>query len=537
MENQNIPNIPNSPDLPYNAAAVAPLNIPDLPTAQPLTKPRYSLTDSICAWVCLALGFIFTRYVCGYAGGLWGGIFWAAVGALGAVYVRLKSLKTTPMQIVVFIIAELFCLTPIFCANGFVNTLAAMFSFALIFYLAVAISGAALFGRHFVLDALSGIFARPFMSFTHSLRAALGIFKGGKDGKASRTAVYVLLGLLIAIPLTIVVFVLLVFSDSVFENVMDNFFSRLANLSFALFWQIVFAVPIGMYLFGALFSSSKPAWTYSNEAPVYRFLPAPIAYTAVTPICFFYLVYIITQLGYFTAAFGGELPEGYNYSEFARRGFFELCVIAVINLCVITLMQALVKRNDGDRRPKALRVYTIIISVFTLLLITSALSKMIMYIGEFGITQLRVYTSWFMILLAVIFVMIIVLQIRDFAFWKVLFAAFTVMMGVLCFGNIDGAIARYNVGAYQSGALEDFDFNAMYPLGAAAAKPVSELLDDEDCRYHAEHFLGNMSADLNYKDDFAYFSIQKISAEKICERNGIEPQEYAQEYAYEYFRF
>lgn len=542
MENQNIPNIPNpadipnmpnSPDQPYNATAGAPLNIPDLPTAQPLTKPKYSLTDSICAWVCLVLGFIFTRYVCGYAGGLWGGIFWAAVGALGAVYVRLKSLKTTPMQIVVFMIAELFCITPIFCANGFVNTLAAMFSFALIFYLAVSISGAALFGKHFVLDALSGVIARPFMSFTHSPRAALGLFKGGKDGKGSRTAVYVLLGLLIAIPLTVVVFVLLVLSDSVFENIMDNFFSSFANISFALFWQIVFAVPVGMYLFGALFSSSKPAWTYSEEAPVYRFLPAPIAYTAVTPICFFYLIYIITQLGYFTAAFGGELPEGYSYSEFARRGFFELCVVVVINLCVITLMQALVKRHDGDRRPKTLRAYTIIISVFTLLLIASALSKMIMYIGEFGMTQLRVYTSWFMILLALVFVMIIVLQIREFAFWKVLFAAFTVMMGVLCFGNIDGAIARYNVNAYMSGALEEFDFTAMIPLGASAAKPVSELLRDEDCRYHAERFLGDVLANLNEQDDFAYFSIQKVSAEKICEREGIDPQEYA----YELFRF
>lgn len=532
MENPNIPNqpkpAPNVPDQPYNAAPAAPLDIPDLPTAQPLTKQKYSLADSICAWVCLLLGFIFTRYVCGYAGGLWGGIFWAAVVALGAVYVRLKALKTTPVQIAVFIIAELFCLTPIFCANGFVNTLAAMFSFVLIFYLAVSISGAALFGKHFVLDALSGVFARPFMSFTHSPRAALGLFRGGKDGKGSRTAVYILLGLLIAVPLTIVVFVLLVLSDSVFEGIMDNFFASLANISFALFWQILFAIPVGMYLFGTLFSAAKPAWSYSDEPPVYRFLPAPVAYTAVTPICVFYLIYIITQLGYFTAAFGGELPEGYNYSEFARRGFFELCVIAVINLCVITLMQALVKRHEGDRRPKALRVYTVIISVFTLLLITSALSKMILYINEFGMTQLRVYTSWFMILLAIIFVMIIVLQIKEFAFWKVLFAAFTVMMGVLCFGNIDGAIARYNVSAYQSGALESVDFTALVPLGAAAVKPVSELLDTEDAEMLKEvkYSLSELMSQLDTMDDFAYFSIQKVSAENICERNNISPTLY-----------
>lgn len=508
----------------------------DIPAARPLPKPAYSLADSICALICFALGFIFTRYVCGYAGGLWGGIFWAAAGAAGAIRVRLKRLKVTPAQTAVFIVAELFCAAPIFCANGFVNTLAAMFSFALLFYLAVSVSGAALFGKHFVLDALAGIMVRPFMSFTHAPGAALGLFRRGKDGKKSKTALYVLLGLLCAVPLTIVVVVLLIFSDSAFENVMDNFFTSLPLFSLSLFWQIVFAVPMGMYLFGAMFSSEKPAWRYSEEAPVYRFLPPPVAYTAVTPICVFYLIYIITQLGYFTAAFGGELPDGYSYSEFARRGFFELCVIAVINLCVITLMQALVKRGEDDRRPKALRAYTIIISVFTLLLIASALSKMMLYIKELGMTQLRIYTSWFMILLAIMFVMIIVLQIREFSFWRVLFAAFSVMLGVLCFGNIDGAIARYNVSAYQSGALAEFDFSAVYPLGAAAVKPVSELLGDEDyqCRYHAARFIGSVYDDLSYMDDFAYFSIQKVSAEKICEKEGIDPQEYA---TIEFYRF
>lgn len=529
MENSNIPNT-------YNAANAAPdigvhLDTPDLPTEQPLSRTKYSLTDSVCAWVCFVLGFIFTRYVCGYAGGLWGGIFWAAVGALGAVWVRLKALKTTPAQIAVFIVAELFCLAPIFCANGFVNTLAAMFSFALLFYLAVSVSGAALFGRHFVLDMLSGIFARPFMNFTHSPKAAFGMFRGGKKTK---TALYVLLGLILAVPLTIVVVILLMFSDSAFEGAMEKFLENLPTLSLSLFWQIVFAIPIGMYVFGAVFSSSKPCHNYSEEAPAYRFLPPPVAYTAVTPICVFYLIYIITQLGYFTAAFGGELPDGYNYSEFARRGFFELCIISVINLCVITLMQALVKRDGNDRRPKALRVYTIMISVFTLLLIASALSKMIMYISELGMTQLRIYTSWFMILLAAVFVMIIILQIRDFAFWKVLFAAFTVMMGVLCFGNIDGAIARYNVSAYQSGTLEEFDMHAMYPLGVSAAKPVAELLHDEDPQtaQSAGNFFGNLKWELDKMDDFAYFSIQKISADKVCEREDISPKSVAEWYRY-----
>ena len=49
----------------------------------------------------------------------------------------------------------------------------------------------------------------------------------------------------------------------------------------------------------------------------------------------------------------------------------------------------------------------------------------------------------------------------------------------------------------------------------------SELLRDENSQYNTEQFLGTVLSDLNGLDDFAYFSIQKVSAEKICEKNGI----------------
>lgn len=518
MENMNNePYIPNQ-ELPaasenITPAAGVPFDIPDIPTAKPLNT-SYTVADSVCAWICFLLGFVFTHFVGGYAGGLWGGIFWAAVGVLGAVYVKLKGLSATRFQVIVFGIAELFCLSPIFCANGFVNTLSATFSFLLLFYLAITISGAALFGKHFVMDILSSIAARPFMSFTHSPRAAFGMFK---DGKKTKNALYILLGLLLAIPLSVVVFVLLIFSDSAFEDAMDGFFSSLPSFSFSMFWEIVFAIPIGMYLFGALFSTAKPAHQYRDGEPIYRFLPAPIAYTAVTPICVFYLIYIITQLGYFTAAFSGEPPEGYSLSEFARRGFFELCVIAVINLCVIMLMQGLVKRGENDRRPMALRVYTIVISGFTLLLIASAVSKMILYIKKLGMTQLRVYTSWFMAVLAIAFVLIIIWQIRELPFWRVMFAAFAVMMGVLCFGDIDGNIARYNVNAYLSGDISEFDVSAASALSISAVKPITELQKtlDTDCSLsrNISRYLIIVRDELENSDDFAFFSIPRISAQ------------------------
>lgn len=485
---------------------------------RPVQKRTYNLRDSVCALICFFLGFIFTRYAVGYAGGLWGGIFWLLTGITGAVYVKAKEIKITFFQFAVFMIAELFCFSPLFCSNGFFNVLSALFSFLLLFYIGITASGAELFGKHFVVDALSAVFARPFVSFEDYFPAVFALFK---KGNKTKNVLYVLLGLLIALPLTLIVVFLLMRSDSVFENTIDAVFSNIPSFSFGMFWQLVFAVPVGMYIFGMMFSASKSVNERRNDGnPIYRFLPAPVAYTAVTPICVFYLVYVITQLGYFTAAFGGELPKGYSYAEFARRGFFELCVIAVINLCVIMMIQGFTKREENDKRPRELKVYTVLLSVFTLLLIVSAMSKMILYINNMGMTQLRVYTSWFMILLALVFVLVIIEQVRKFALWKAIFAVFTVMLGILCFGNIDGMIARHNVNAYLSGELSECDIDAMEALGYAAVEPVAELMERAEDSYIKTEAKRFLERNARYLEDsgFGYFSLQRAEAERACER-------------------
>ncbi|MBD5383694.1 MAG: DUF4173 domain-containing protein [Ruminococcaceae bacterium] len=480
----------------------------------PVDQPKIPVADAVFAWTCLALGFVFTHFAVKYFGGLWGGIFWALFGVFGSVFVKLKSVNVKLSHIVIFGIAELFCLVPLFCANYFVNFLAAAFSFILYFYLTAAISGAELFGRHFVLDLLISVMLRPFENFTRQPKSAFSIFRGRSR---SKNVLYALLGLLMAAPLTIVVVLLLIRSDELFASSMEDLAKHLPNFSFSVFWELLFAIPIAMYIFGAVFSMRGAAPAHNESAPSYRFAPPIVAYFAVTPICIFYLIYIITQFGNIADA----LEKTLNYSEFARRGFFELCAIAVINLGVIVLVQTFTRRKENDVKPLPLRVYTVIISLFTLLIIATAITKMLMYIGEYGMTLLRVYTSWFMVLLAVIFVLIIALQMRDYAIWRAMFAAFTLMFALLCFGDLEGMIARYNISAYRSGALEELDVRAFDELGYSAAAPAAELLEstsDELLKRELGDVLKGVQITDKYQDRFAYFSIPRSKAQAAMER-------------------
>ena len=114
--------------------------------------------------------------------------------------------------------------------------------------------------------------------------------------------------------------------------------------------------------------------------------------------------------------------------------------------------------------------------MFTIILIATALSKMMMYINEYGLTQLRVYTSWFMVLLAMVFVMIIIKQFCfSFHIARWLTAVFTVMFALLCFSRPDALIADYNISMYNSGKLEELDTTALLDMSDDAVLEVVKM--------------------------------------------------------------
>lgn len=481
--------------------------------AKPL-RPPLDLRDALTAWGCLLLGFLFTRWVAATAASLSGGIFWALVGALTVVYAKIKGLGVTARQWVVFAIAEVFCAVPLFCSDGTLNVFAAIFSFALLCYFAASVSGCELFGRYFVRDLLSAVFARPFGGFGSAPRAAFSLFKGGAR---SKTVLYVFIGLAAAIPLTLVVVPLLISSDGAFEGIMNGLISWLPAINARLFLQLILGVPVGFFIFGMLFSMRRPVERRSEGAPAYRFVPVVVSCAAVTPVCVFYLIYILSQLRYLTAAFGGELPEGLSFSEYARRGFFELCAVAFINLCVIAAIQAFTRRGEGDARPVCLRAYTAALCVFSLLLTACALSKMALYIRSMGMTQLRVYTSWFMLVMAAAFALIIAWQVRELPFWRIMFAAFTVMFGALCFSNPEGVIARHNYNAYCSGELSDLDARVLNGCGDSGVKYIVLALERGDAPENEASLRAALEArryDIEQKSGFAWASIPRLTAQQ-----------------------
>lgn len=295
---------------------------------------------------------------------------------------------------------------------------------------------------------------------------------GEKDSARSKKNRAVLIGLACAVPALLILVPLLISSDAAFAGMVNqlDWDSAMKGL-----FALIPASFMALLLFSLLFTAEKP-----ERAPGDRTRRGvdPAAVTAfLAVISAAYVLYLVSQFAYFTDAFRGLLPEDFNVAEYARRGFFEMCAIVAINLGLIILAVGLCRKNGG-RVPAAVKALALFLCLFSLALVATALSKMVLYMRSLGLTRLRVLTSAFMIFLALV---VIAKAIQLFV-KKVPVAQLTVTLGAailiaLSLINVDGMVARYNVDAWKTGKLDSLDMKTVCELGDGATPVIVELLD------------------------------------------------------------
>lgn len=318
-----------------------------------------------------------------------------------------------------------------------------------------------------------------FYPFRYLAAACRGLFGSRGDPGKRRVLIKTFAGVALSVPVLLVVVPLMMRSNKYFETLINSFS---VNVGVVLV-SILFALLVTPFLFTVMF-----AWR--KKLPKADVTPAPIrggfdpiivqAFLGVMSLV--YMVYLLTQTAYFFSAFAGLAPSDYanELSDYARRGFFEMCAIAAINLVLLFVTMLVVRKNEG-RFPLLTKLLGGFLSVFTLLLIATALSKMILYIDGFGLTRLRVLTSVFMVFLALVFLAVTLrLFARKFPYMKVAVLSFCLLGLALSFCDIDTTIARYNVEAYQTKRLETVDVETLAELSDGAVPYLVELTKDAD---------------------------------------------------------
>ncbi len=446
------------------------------------SKPTYGTNDSIFAWLSIVVCILFVHalpIVENTLGGVLSVIMLFGFATLYFVFskVRLKA-PTVTFGIIICILS----VGLITGANTVIHRL--LFLFVILAYLyyiycASGLSEKYPISNNSILYALRAVFVLPF-SRPHAIFCGI-IAQKGKGRRFLRTLVFILLGLLVAIVPTTVVILLLSYDGSFTALLKKIFFLSFKDvLGYAL--DIFLGAILSVFLFSAIFSSQ---WKYhtrnENTDRIHKLktqiLPKALLCAALTPILIVYVIFFISQWNYYISAFTNIRPDDLTLSEYARNGFFELCWVSGINAVMLLLFRIFARRKDGEKGILQ-AVYSSLISIFTLILIATAISKMALYIKTYGLTQKRVYATLLMLLLATIFIAVLLSQfIKKIRLIPVIIILCIVFGGIIALPDVDGMIATYNVDSYLAGDLDSVDISTLSSYGVSSVPALVDLRD------------------------------------------------------------
>ncbi len=299
----------------------------------------------------------------------------------------------------------------------------------------------------FILDTLNAMVAFPFGRFL-----ALPIFtfksiaENAKQKKVEKTnfkSMFVaFVACVIAFGFFSLAISLLGASDENFANFIDAFevqisFGLLPDYFGEFIFRFMLSIPVSCYLF-SLFSSallSKQKLEQGSAIAIslekMRLVPAKLLGFILTLFILLYTVYFAVQGEYFFSAFMGQLPTIFTYSEYARQGFFELCQIMALNLVILTLVAK--TSITALRKNLFLKVTSLVLLVQSLLFAATAFSKLALYIYIYGITDLRLLSTWAVLMLAFAVCLAIINIINKQEIMKPLILTCAASFTILCF--------------------------------------------------------------------------------------------------------
>ncbi len=226
--------------------------------------------------------------------------------------------------------------------------------------------------------------------------AELARRRRGSAAPAGRLAPLVR-GALVAVPFLLLFGALFSAADPVFEwyvgDVFDFVLERLPShtlMTLASAW-----VALGL-LFGLAVVRLRARWSEEDSRAGHAGTETLVALLLVDAL---FLLFLLVQI---RTLFGGreivETTLGLSYAEYAREGFFQLVTAAAIALSGLLAADWLVPA--GSPRRQLFRAAALLLLVLVAAVLASAALRMRLYVSAYGLTELRLYTSAFMVWLA-----------------------------------------------------------------------------------------------------------------------------------------
>lgn len=294
--------------------------------------------------------------------------------------------------------------------------------------------------KNLAYDVFHGIFVRPFSRIGGAYKEVFS----SKKGEHRRVLPGVLLGLAIALPIAALLVLLLSSADAVFSKMLSQLFESFSVGNVLLYILLFFGIftLAGSFVYSLADRSRRVVSTAAapaKEPAKYNLIPFYVILTCMSVIL---AVFSAIQLLYL---FGGcALPSGVTYAQYARSGFFQLFIAAILVFAAVAItIKLLPDRNT------LVKVLLTIMTIGIFIMLASTFMRLVMYEKEFMFTRMRLYVQGFTVMLFVVTALVtVVIWRRTFALGKPIFMVSMVFLLALSYFNIDGFIGQKNASVF-----------------------------------------------------------------------------------------
>jgi hypothetical protein len=300
-----------------------------------------------------------------------------------------------------------------------------------------------------VLEALKYNFVFASL-FSHSLK---------KRTDDSKLLVWrkVAIGMLISIPVLLVVMKLLMSADTEFERLVGgipDWFLVIDGESVARLVIILFCTCAFFAYMQVLLKKHIKVVEHQKEFQLGQ-LDAVIAITVLAIINIVYILFTIVQFKYF---FSGTLQGNFTYAEYARKGFFELLFVTLINLFILVFVLTFVNWAIGSVK-RLMQIMLTVLILASSVMLCSAFLRLGLYEDAYGFTITRVLAHSFMIFLTVIFAYTLVkIWIGKLSLFHFYFISFLLYYTAISSINIDSIVVKENIARYETSGKIDVQY-------------------------------------------------------------------------------
>jgi hypothetical protein len=207
-----------------------------------------------------------------------------------------------------------------------------------------------------------------------------------------------------------------------------------------------------------------------------QFLGFTEAAIVLGSVAILFAAFVIVQFRYF---FGGQANitvAGFTYSEYARRGFGELVVVAFFSLLMILALEAITRR-EGVVQRRTFSGLSVAIVLLVLVMLVSAYQRLVLYESAYGFSRLRTYTHVALVWIGLLLVAIVVLEMlqRQKVFVPAMLVASLGFVLSLAALNVDALIVRQNVERAVRG--RDLDVAYLVSLSSDSIPVLAQLYE------------------------------------------------------------